>query len=84
MPEHRVIFSAVVRRDGTILWHGSAISEQQLIAYLSRAKNIDPAPYFILQYERGIGCERLGHYRSIFDAHADRGRGGICSARENP
>jgi hypothetical protein len=85
MPEHRVVLSATVRRDRTIFWHGSTISEQQLIAYLSRAKNVDPTPYFfVLQYERGVGCERLAYYRSLVDTHADCRENGLCSEREVP
>lgn len=82
--EHRIIVAASVRRDGTISWHGSRISEDQLITYLSRATNFDPAPYFILQHERGLSCDRLRHFRGIFETYADCGRNGICSERERP
>lgn len=81
---HRIIVSAMIRRDGAILWQGSTISEGQLIANLQRTQDFNPLPYLILQYERGLNCEQLMHFRDIFNANANCNRGGICSERVAP
>jgi hypothetical protein len=82
MPEHRVIMTAMLEADGTIRWHGAAISEARLITYLSRARNIDPSPYFVLRYQHGVSCETLQHLFRIFEDHVGCGITGVCSVAQ--
>ncbi|HZF93325.1 MAG TPA: hypothetical protein VEZ20_00480 [Allosphingosinicella sp.] len=78
-PEHRIGFRAILRTNGSIAWDGTAISEDQLIHYLARARTMDPAPYLVLRREPGVTCERLRQIRELFTRHAGCGRDGVCS-----
>ncbi|HEY0014623.1 MAG TPA: hypothetical protein VGB79_17405 [Allosphingosinicella sp.] len=78
-PEHRIRLSAILRADGSVAWHGAAISEERLIAYLARTRSMNPAPYIVLGREPGADCRRLRHLRALFETHAGCGGSGVCS-----
>lgn len=83
-PEHRVILRTTIRRDGSILWHGKTTSERQLNFYLRIARQMNPTPYLVLQYEAGTPCSQIDHFREVFEQQADCGRSAPCSARALP
>ena len=83
-PEHRVILRTTIRRDGSIIWHGASTSEESLVSYLQVAREMNPTPYLVLQYEAGTPCSQLVHFREVFERRANCGRETVCSARVVP
>lgn len=83
-PEHRVILRNLILSDGSIIWNRATISERRLITYLQYARRMSPAPYLVFQYEAGLPCIRINHFREIFEVHASCGRRGPCSERKLP
>jgi hypothetical protein len=70
---HRVVLDARVGRDGRIKWGGSEISEDLLATYLRRTRRMNPSPYLLLRYQRGLSCSALHHVRQIFVGNAGCG-----------
>ena len=83
-PDHRIILRTTILRRGDIVWNNVNISEEQLILYLRRLHEMSPAPYLVLQYETGLPCRQIGHFREIFETHASCGRASPCSELRLP
>jgi len=80
-PAHRVMLRTTILRDGSVSWAGRIISDDQLATYLMRSRRMDPAPYHVVSYEKGVACSRIGRLRGMFEQHAACGRQRPCSER---
>lgn len=84
LPEHRIMLEATVLPDGRVVWGRNIISERQLTIFLRRAREMNPAPYLVLQYRSSLPCPIIARFRSIFEIHGGCGDITPCSERPLP
>lgn len=61
----RGVLPVIVRRDGTILWNGSPVSDSEFKRYMTAVGSLNPQPQVILDVTNTPNCKRLQQVRII-------------------
>lgn len=67
-----------LRVDGTVLWNGSRVRDQDIAKYTALVAQMTPQSFTALAVDPGVDCERVKIVRQIIDAGANCRRRGLC------
>ena len=67
-----------MKSNGTVLWNGSPVSDEQIAEYITLVASMKPQSFTILSVEPGVDCKRVKMVRQIIDVGANCRRGGLC------
>lgn len=70
--------------DGSLLWNGSAVTDEQLVEYTGLLMEIGPQPFTMYEIEEGADCRRVEHIRALIHDRLKCAAGEVCGEGLGP
>ncbi|MEG3150730.1 hypothetical protein U1769_12615 [Sphingomonas sp. ZT3P38] len=64
-----------VASNGTVNWNKAKVPEATLVSYLKEVRGMNPVPVTQIQFEPGVGCDRVLYLRRLVSERLDCGYG---------
>jgi hypothetical protein len=73
-----------MQRDGSLLWNGSAVTDEQVVEYTGLLMEIGPQPFTMYEIEEGADCRRVEHIRALIHDRVKCAAGEVCGEGLGP